>query len=400
MPVERPRRSFSNRLNDIDVAGRYGDLLANALSASVDGGYESAHGFHAYPGRMHPDTCGLILEKGPRQSGTFLDPFMGAGGSIVEAFRRGFRSYGSDLNPLAPLIARERTRRRDAAAAEAVRTAAEEIAAIVRARAGDKNAPRVPHRHGGRLVRAHPPHVFAEMRQWIGLVDAVEEDDIHDTLRAVFSSLVVKFSNQRTDSSEESIERSLAKGAFSRWMLRKLDLLLGVQVELAGAMPPGVQEPRFAVADARRLDFVDASSVDLCVTSPPYPGTYDYHRHHILRLWWLDLDDRNFERDEIGARRRGANESWSDVAHGFMREIARCLAPGGGLFLVVGDWLDGADVVCAREFFAEVARSCGLSPSSAASGVRPARFGRSFPGGGFGEDGKKKREHILFFVRG
>lgn len=69
------------------------------------------HGYHVYPAMMIPQVARkLIFEYRPEgRLQKLLDPYMGSGTSLVEASMAGIDSIGTDLNPLARLIARVKT---------------------------------------------------------------------------------------------------------------------------------------------------------------------------------------------------------------------------------------------------------------------------------------------------
>jgi DNA modification methylase len=68
------------------------------------------HCFHPYPAMMIPQVTGRLIEKYGSEAELLFDPYCGAGTSLVEAELRGIRSIGTDLNPLARLISRAKTR--------------------------------------------------------------------------------------------------------------------------------------------------------------------------------------------------------------------------------------------------------------------------------------------------
>lgn len=69
------------------------------------------HCFHAYPAMMIPQVARrLILDYGKRATLLF-DPYCGTGTSLVEANLQGINAIGTDLNPLARLIAQTKTTR-------------------------------------------------------------------------------------------------------------------------------------------------------------------------------------------------------------------------------------------------------------------------------------------------
>lgn len=67
------------------------------------------HTFYRYPARFSPQFAGTAIELFSKPGDVVLDPFMGGGTTIVEAFVRGRTPVGNDLNELAVFIARVKT---------------------------------------------------------------------------------------------------------------------------------------------------------------------------------------------------------------------------------------------------------------------------------------------------
>ena len=71
---------------------------------------ELTHCYHDYPARMIPQIAGKLLDKFAPSGGALLfDPYCGTGTSLVEGMIRGLDVTGTDLNPLARLIAQAKT---------------------------------------------------------------------------------------------------------------------------------------------------------------------------------------------------------------------------------------------------------------------------------------------------
>lgn len=448
MPARR-RRSFSQQNLEERHTGPLGALLAEALHVPKTPGYTLTHAFHPYPGRFHPHLARTLLRKLPRLSaGTeaeteagrtgarVLDPFMGGGTTLVEARLAGLPSIGNDLNPVALLVARERTRPRTPAQAIQVLNEARRIAGQVQALRKEKNAPRaqLPGLH--RLTPHYAPHLLAELMQWIRLIDGLPDGPVRHSLRAVFSSAVVKYSNQATDSApEERKTPTIAKGAPSRFLVLKAEELVQAQVDLGrlvGAHPAPV---RLLEEDARLLPSLGWGEVDLVLTSPPYPGTYDYYLHHRLRLDWLGLDGQALLDAELFPRRaqlaaqaqaakapapkpvphptpkgrrkpapkpapaaprhaagdRSLSSDWRDT----LVALARVLKPGGATYLVIGDWIDEGHAVDGGAVLTRAAEAKGWHVASSASIRRVPHTKaehRAF-------ERRGKWEHLLHLVR-
>lgn len=67
------------------------------------------HCFHPYPAMMIPQVAGRILNEFGKEAKLLFDPYCGTGTSLVEANLRGINAIGTDINPLARLIAKVKT---------------------------------------------------------------------------------------------------------------------------------------------------------------------------------------------------------------------------------------------------------------------------------------------------
>ena len=70
---------------------------------------EFTHCYHAYPAMMIPQIARRILNQYGKKSKWLFDPYCGTGTSLVEANLRNINAVGTDLNPLARLIAEAKT---------------------------------------------------------------------------------------------------------------------------------------------------------------------------------------------------------------------------------------------------------------------------------------------------
>jgi hypothetical protein len=140
------------------------------------------------------------------------------------------------------------------------------------------------------------------------------------------------------------------------------------------------------------------ASVDLILTSPPYPGNYDYLAHHALRLRWLGLDAEPFAAIELGARRHladlpepAARARWASELGAALRAAERVLAQRGRIVLVIADSVIGRRPVFADDLVREIAPAAGLEVSVVGSQARPHFHGptaRAF-------ERRPRREHAI-----
>ena len=77
---------------------------------------EYTHCFHSYPAMMIPQVARRIIEIYGKNATLLFDPYCGTGTSLVEANLKGINAIGTDLNPLARLIAQAKTTKIDSKA--------------------------------------------------------------------------------------------------------------------------------------------------------------------------------------------------------------------------------------------------------------------------------------------
>jgi DNA modification methylase len=346
-PIKR-RRSLTNVGGEIDRGGdeRASELLAHAVDVAPATEADApdrahVHGFHAYPARAHPVTARRLVDAFAPARGLVLDPFCGSGTILIEAMLAGRNALGTDLNPLAVMLARAKTYPRKPEAIAALIAAAQEVAAFADARRKAKQGAtrRLPQED----VSIFAPHVLLEMD---GLRAGIEKapPEARPDLQLVFSSILVKLSAKRGDTSDEPLEKRVSAGYPARLFVRKTEELAERFAAFAELLPKPTPRARVLLDDAAKLAKVDEASVDAVITSPPYVATYDYLAHHELRMRWLDLDTRRLAKDELGARRHyermtpdEARASWERELEKFLRALARVTKRGAPVVLLIAD---------------------------------------------------------------
>lgn len=97
----------------LQPAGSYRDRLTQFLSGDLDyHGYDTSyasHDFHAFPAKFPPPLPEKFIRGLTVAGDTVLDPMMGSGTAIVEAFLARRKCIGTDIDPLALLITKVKT---------------------------------------------------------------------------------------------------------------------------------------------------------------------------------------------------------------------------------------------------------------------------------------------------
>ncbi len=404
------KRSLTNVGGDVETGGDRAEAapLKHALDVGPDEDEHRAHvhGFHTYAARMHPLTAARLVAAFAEADGVVFDPFCGSGTVLVEAILAGRDAIGTDINPLAVRLARAKTRPRNLAELEAMLAAAREVAAHADARR--KARAGASRRYGEEDVRLFEPHVLLELDSLrVGVAESKEP--ARADLELVLSAILVKLSKKQGDTSEKTEGRRIGAGYPAKLFVRKAEEWTRRLADLARATPAPPARPPTA-----RVDLDDATELatltkknhprrpTCIITSPPYVATYDYVAHHAIRLRWLGLDARGFERGEMGARRRyaeltgpAAQASWEDELGRLFDATGRVLATGAPMILLMADSAVGRHALRADDIVATVARARGFRPIARASQTRPHFHSATTPA----FHAAPRREHALLLRR-
>jgi len=378
---KKQRRALSHVGGEIRVVGGSEsdrEKLTYALSVEADEHATMAHvhGFHTYPARLHPETASRLVESFSPAAGRVLDPFCGSGTVLVEARRLGRQAFGIDANPLAVALASLKCRGATPAFAEELIAAASAVVAHADMRRKQKLGP--TRKYGAADRQVYDAHVLLELD---GLRDGIFEiraTEVRRALLLVLSAALTKVSKKVGDTAPRTAPKRLAGGFTIRFFETKARDLAKRLLEYEALLPEGAPTAKCAVGDARDLSQITPASLDLILSSPPYPGVYDYFDHHELRLRWLGMDETAFEAKEIGARRRltgigfqAALEKWEQEFGACLDAFRDALAPGGSIALVIADSVLGGRALYADEAVRDLAIAHGLSLACLGSQERP-----------------------------
>jgi 16S rRNA G966 N2-methylase RsmD len=316
-------------IGEIDGAGSvYSELIRPAYQGGRFNRTRSVnqyltHWIYPYRGKFHPQMVRALFNVlGVRAGSHVLEPYTGSGTAALEASLLGAHCVALDLSPLCVLLTKVKTgswRR-----ARAIRACVETLI---------KDLP-LPHD-----------------------VDPTEESDpvVADFLQI---ARMVTYSDEAK------------RGRDARTAFRKNLLAMLESIEAHGRavhefkLEPG--KVRACVGDARCLakSRVAESSIDACVTSPPYSIALDYVTNDEHALDALGVDTRELRDTMTGVRGTSAREKLAlynaDMQRTF-REIARVLRPGGSAALVIGDATVDKSEYTTRATMIEWAKDAGLT---------------------------------------
>lgn len=229
---------------------------------------EPVHRWFVFPHSYSPALVRHLLERlGVAEGATVLDPFCGAGTTLLEASSAGMKAVGLDLLPLAVLVARAKLSR---PAPFALRDAA--VSAVAAARSAKASAA-----ESELLRRALDPRAYGSLEASLATASS---DPAGRCVRVAVAAALRSLASLVADGGWLRSRTPAAPASRASEILgRHLGEMQDDVDALAGRRPGRVLE-----GDARALPLRDGS-VQAVITSPPYPNRHDY-----TRVFGVELD--------------------------------------------------------------------------------------------------------------
>ncbi len=305
-------------------------LLSQDLSFHSQSGDYASHRFHSFPAKFPPQIPRKFVKGLTEPGETVLDPMMGSGTTVLEAFILGRRGLGFDIDPLALLVSQVKVTPLDS---EKVKQVGDNILkratiALESPRSGLEN---LLQNQWDAKTREFVDYWFAPETQiellalWIE-IDRITDESIKAFFQLVFSAIIITKSggvslafdlaHTRPHRAKIAISKSghvlfgqelldnpsprskfltkklrFAPYEFKKRFQQNLQSLLAFDCESVA--------PEIQYGNAENLP-LDENSVDLIVTSPPYASNaIDYMRAHKFSLVWL-----GYSIGELGQKRK------------------------------------------------------------------------------------------------
>jgi site-specific DNA-methyltransferase (cytosine-N4-specific) len=212
------------------------------------------------------------------------------------------------------------------------------------------------------------------------------------------SSVIVPVSNQESETRYAAVKKQLPRGIVGKLFLKKVQDMIPRMKAFAAKRQPVSAEVYCADATEQLPTMRDA--VDLVVTSPPYPNTYDYYLYHKFRMLWLDMDYREAQTREFGSRNKHTDER-RGIEHytGKMKQSLRLLhgvmKEDAYLCVVVGDAIVRGEYFKMDDIIVRLGEQCDFSYARSFS-YSLRRYTRAFTPG---VKSTQKAGHIIVLRR-
>ena len=292
------------RLNLYDFAS---EKAANGRSA-----------IHDYPAMLHYLLVQALIEKYAKPNDIIYDPFCGSGVTIVEALKKQHRVIGTDINPLALLVAEVRTF--DLNGKVLLNYLNNIIGSI------SKSKPDIP---GVKNIEYwFQPPVIQILGKLRSAIKRIEDEQISKFFKVIFSQTVRNVSNNRKG---EFKRFRIPNDKLSEYEPEVLNTFIKLSTFYAHAYNDKIANDHFELYkhDVRNtLPFKE--KINFIITSPPYGDsrtTVAYGQFSSFSLDWLNgmnpygNEDLKLDAKMLGGKREPNNSTTSKTLQRTINKI-------------------------------------------------------------------------------
>jgi DNA modification methylase len=255
------------------------------------------HCYHNYPAMMIPQIAERILTKYGAGSQLLFDPYCGTGTSLVEANLKGINAIGTDLNPLARLIAKTKTTKLNLQVLDLYLKEFNDYIFSLMFNFNNKVSIVIPRINN--IDFWFDKTVQEKLAIIKSFINKIEDENVSNFFKIAFSETV------RESSFTRNSEFKLFRMTAEQIQKFKPDVFGLMQSKLArnhkGLKEFLEQKPKgnsqvYDFNTSNKVQHIENESIDIVVTSPPYGDsrtTVAYGQFSRLANEWLDVENAN-----------------------------------------------------------------------------------------------------------
>ncbi len=269
---------------------------------------EYTHVYHDYPARMIPQVARKLIRTYGKNAQTLYDPYCGTGSSLVEGIIEGLDVFGTDINPLARLIAEAKTDY-----SMTIDDISKEISSFrtfIHDSNGNVNIP--PIKNMDTWFKKDVVQPLGRIRYYI---DEIQDIHIQRFFKIAFSETVRDSSNTRKG--EFKLYRYASDKLQTYFpdpysiMLSKLQRNFKGYIQFNEMISRLESKPKATIIGLNSTSEIPCkeipeNSIDIVVTSPPYGDSHTtvaYGQYSRLSSEWLSLTNgENIDNNLMGGK--------------------------------------------------------------------------------------------------
>lgn len=353
---------------------------------------------HPYPAKFPVSTAEEYIVRYSKVGDVIFDPFVGSGSSLLAATANNRFAVGTDVNGVAVLISKFKLLEIDDNDVEKLNA----FLVSVKQRMESKNYGLLWHYDSinhwfSDLAIEALSCIKNEIRQFFN-----DDCKLKIFCSLVLSTIINTVSKQESDTRYAAVEKewvthSFVMDKYENKFIQCLEILKNCRRNAQY-----LDNSKVYLQNSKRCEEVlTSNSVDMIITSPPYPNTYDYYLYHKHRMLWLDEDFKYAMNEEIGSRREFSSlkKPKDNFAKDLLEIFDSCnnvLKVGGIVVIIIGDGKIQGEMYDSKENTIKVCKEIGwklIDYSYTNLDDTSKAFQSSFRTNG-------KKEHVLTFQKG
>lgn len=257
------------------------------------------HGIHPYPARMIPQIASNLMDMylSGLKNPLIVDVFCGSGTVNVEASLKGFKSFGTDINPFAILLSLAKTTK-----LKDINTLTELRNTLFNKLTSHTEIHKELIPKYKNLNHWFKDDVIEKLSYLKYQIQLIQNIHLKNLILIVFANTLMKVSN--VDWKSSRYIRILQKESLDIHKPNVYQIFkhsfLDIEHRIKKYLQLKKTDATIIKADARNLPFVD-NFADIIITSPPYgeeKNTIPYIRWSKLFLLWLGIEDTKINKIE------------------------------------------------------------------------------------------------------
>lgn len=307
------KKNIPKRIKESSVA--YSSLLNKKIDNSWDfrraNTKEYTHCFHSYPAMMIPQVARRILENYGKKANLLFDPFCGSGTSLVEASLLGINSIGTDINPLARLIAVAKTTKIEIQALDSILQDFSDYLFKANFLYGNHEQIYIP------KIKNIDYWFSKDVQRKLGIIlnfiKNIDDEKVQNFFKVAFSETVRESSFVKSGEFKlvrtKNFENKNNIDVFGLMTAKLLRNKFGL-VEFQNACPENVEAKVYDFNSVVNIpqNILSSKSVDIVLTSPPYGDsrtTVAYGQFSRLASEWLGFKEANqIDKNLMGGKKK------------------------------------------------------------------------------------------------
>lgn len=296
------------------------------------------HSLHevSYRACFKPQLPEFFIERLTNPGDTVYDPFMGRGTTPLQAVLMRRNAVGNDINPLSSYLVRPRTN------PPTIRQIESRLNSLNLDFSGSNDTELLVFYHEDTLKQIQSLRRYLIDRQNSGEIDLVDEwirmvaiNRLTGHSSGFFSVYSLPPNQAVSVGSQQKINEKRNQippfRDVKKIILKKSkSLLKDISEEITSSAT-------FHVGSAEETPYIENSSVDLVVTSPPFLDIVQYANDNWLRCWFAGMDSA-----DVPITMLRKPEDWTAFVSRVFTEFSRIVRPGGHVCFEVGEVRNGS----------------------------------------------------------